>query len=277
MKKTQYGGNMKKFIKLLSILLCLCMLTGILASCQMPPFFFWPFGETKKDDSIFKFELNDDQESYTLVGFKSSSVTYYESLVLPDYYKGMPVTAVDGMAFATIPGLQIKQLHLPETMTTIQEDSFWHCDAIESVVIGPNVTGIEQSAFSHCENLKAVYGCQNVQYIEDRAFWDCPSLCEFYFSDTLTHIGISAFEETALTYVRIPDSVRTIEVYAFSECTSLTEMRIPETVETIEGGIVFGCTNLKSILCQPSKKPDGWSYSWSWDCEEYVQWGVYGN
>ena len=51
----------------------------------------------------------------------------------------------------------------------------------------------------------------------------------------------------SLTSVTIPNSVTTIEVYAFSVCTSLTSVTIPNSVKTIGQEAFSGCSSLTSV------------------------------
>ena len=62
-------------------------------------------------------------------------------------------------------------------------------------------------------------------------------------------VGIDAetFQESNITSITIPDSVKTIGNYAFSWCESLTSINIPDSVTTIGDGAFKGCSSLTSI------------------------------
>ena len=63
----------------------------------------------------------------------------------------------------------------------------------------------------------------------------------------VTQIGYSAFDRCdSLTSIEIPNSVISIELYAFS-CSGLTSITIPNSVITIKDGAFYGCKKLKSI------------------------------
>jgi BspA type Leucine rich repeat region (6 copies) len=57
---------------------------------------------------------------------------------------------------------------------------------------------------------------------------------------------------TSVTSVYIPDSVRSIGVYAFINCTGLTSVTIPNNVTSIGDGAFYGCTGLISITIPDS-------------------------
>ena len=56
----------------------------------------------------------------------------------------------------------------------------------------------------------------------------------------------------SLTSINIPNSVTTIEGWAFKECKSLTNINIPNSVTTIGKGAFSGCDSLTSITIPSS-------------------------
>ncbi|MCC8161014.1 MAG: leucine-rich repeat protein, partial [Oscillospiraceae bacterium] len=68
---------------------------------------------------------------------------------------------------------------------------------------------------------------------------------------TITAIGASAFEISEngenIESVTLPDTVTTIEEYAFCHCTSLAEIILPETLTTIGDAAFASCTSLTEI------------------------------
>jgi predicted phosphodiesterase len=73
-------------------------------------------------------------------------------------------------------------------------------------------------------------------------------LSEFKVPDTVKHIGNYAFSNCEkLTKIEIPNSVETIGYYAFSNCSGLKEIIIPDTVKKIGEGAFEKCINLENI------------------------------
>lgn len=70
--------------------------------------------------------------------------------------------------------------------------------------------------------------------------------------DGVKGIGLSAFENCGLSTVELPESVTTIETYAFRSCEKLEKIELPAGVKTIEEEAFAYCTVLKDI-----KLPDG--------------------
>ena len=63
----------------------------------------------------------------------------------------------------------------------------------------------------------------------------------------VTNIGANAFQESTLTSVVIPNSVTTIETYAFLNCYKLTSVVIPKSVTSIARGAFYSCENLLDV------------------------------
>ena len=59
--------------------------------------------------------------------------------------------------------------------------------------------------------------------------------------------SVKAAHNTALTYIQIPNTVKSIERNAFNGCTELVSINIPESVTSIEGSAFRGCNKLTSI------------------------------
>ena len=70
--------------------------------------------------------------------------------------------------------------------------------------------------------------------------------------DDVTTIGKQTFRESKLTNIIIPDSVTTIETYAFECTTYLTSITIPNSVTNIVDGMFALCSSLKNITIPDS-------------------------
>ena len=73
---------------------------------------------------------------------------------------------------------------------------------------------------------------------------------------TVTGIGEKAFaEQTTLTAINIPDTVKTIATRAFYGCTGLTELTIPASVTSIGNQIVYKCNSLETVYYNSTYTP----------------------
>ena len=81
------------------------------------------------------------------------------------------------------------------------------------------------------------------------SFLDIPSTIE---GKIVTTIGKAAFKDSSLKSITIPNSVTTIEEFAFGNCNSLKSITIPDSVTTIEGFVFYDCDSLTSITIPDS-------------------------
>jgi hypothetical protein len=68
--------------------------------------------------------------------------------------------------------------------------------------------------------------------------------------DTVTIIGASAFYNTSITSITLPNTITSIHDYAFYGCTGLTTLVLPNSVKMI-GKKSFYNTGLTSVTAPP--------------------------
>lgn len=99
-------------------------------------------------------------------------------------------------------------------------------------------------------NLIAVvmHGHKNIR---NKAFYECSSLASVTIGNSVTKIGENAFYRCGITSVTIPDSVISIEAYAF-QYSSLVSVTIGNSVTSIGGSAFHNCSSLKSVTMPDS-------------------------
>lgn len=123
----------------------------------------------------------------------------------------------------------------------------------ETVVFGDLVTEIPNSFFANNSSIKTIQIGNGVLTIGDKAFYSCENLSTIKWSKSLKHIGVSAFENTAITELNLPNGLETIDDFAFSNCSKLRSCFIPDTVN--EMGCNFtDCAMLQQIQLSSSLK-----------------------
>ena len=96
---------------------------------------------------------------------------------------------------------------------------------IKDLVIPNSVTSIGRYAFSDCTGLTSITIPNSVTSIGNRAFYGCSGLTSVTIPNSVTSIDYRAFEDCiGLTSITIPNSVTSIGDYAFSGCTGLTDV-----------------------------------------------------
>lgn len=145
-------------------------------------------------------------------------------------------------------GEEIKDLVIPNSITSIGDKVFECLSSLTSVTMHNNVTSIGISAFSGCSALTSITIPNSVTSIGNYAFENCSGLTSITIPNSLTSIGYSVFYGcTSLTSLSIPTNWKNINDGSFSGCTSLISITIPNGVTSIYNGAFQNCSGLTSI------------------------------
>ena len=170
-------------------------------------------------------------------------------------------------------------------------DSRENCNAIiksgktlvagcSSSVIPSGIQAIGNGAFSGCENLTNIIIPESVTEIDAYAFSGCTALAEVVIPDSVEYIEEGAFENSGLTSIEVPETVKNLNgvfcsceklktatvkgkldeyradcVFPFKDCTALETLTFLDCVRYIKEESCNGCKSLKNIYV-PAKKGD---------------------
>ena len=150
-------------------------------------------------------------------------------------------------------GKEVKDLVVPNSVTSIGNYAFQGCTGLTSVTIPNSVTYIGKSAFNGCSSLTSITIPNSVTSIEERVFIGCSGLTSVTIPNSVTSIGEAAFWCCdGLTSVTIPNSVTSIGKAAFYGCSGLPSINIPNSVTSIGESAFFSCSALTSITISNS-------------------------
>ncbi len=163
------------------------------------------------------------------------------------------VTSIGDAAFFQCRGLT--SITIENGVQSIDDNAFYLCIGLTSVTIPESVTSVGNRAFYLCWNLTSITIPENVTFIGMGAFGNCSGLTEFkgkFASDNghclIVNDTLKAFAPNCgLSEYTIPDGVKVIGDYAFSNCTGLASVTIPNSVTSIGAGAFYGCTGLTSV------------------------------
>jgi len=206
--------------------------------------------------------LSESKRTCAVIGSTSGPVG---ALELPDFpvKNGIEYTLVEIADYAFYYCRGLTSVEIPNSVKTIGDRAFYGCTGLTSVVIGNSVMSIGYEAFADCSGLKKsaypdnipnpfstgiafAYSAQGTT-IEDGVIFDRAKTTIYFAPVTLSG------EYT------IPESVTSIDQYAFYYCTKLTSVVIGNSVMSIGYSAFANCSGLKKSA-YPDNIPNPFSY-----------------
>lgn len=237
-------------------------------------------GEPITDDaSYYGFELNEDEQSYTIVRWFPSNP--YNKVIIPKTYNGLPVTVIDSNEYNYSQLADyITEIYIPDSVTTIGGSAFKRLPKVTHVTIPDSVTTIDGAAFLECTGLESIAIPDNVTYIGHSAFDGCTALADVTMPDADISIERFAFRDTAIfnspekrtdgvLYIdnhlisadktvrgdySIKPGTKSVAERAFEDCAQIKSITMPDGLIGIDHTAFRGCTGLESIVIPDSVK-----------------------
>ena len=252
--------------RLISLLVAVCMMITMLPLSAVTAFAAdtssSPDPEEIVGDYKYAYEVNADGNA-TITEFlgpvdPAKAPALYD-ITIPTTLGGCTVTGLGDYSFSGYLsaaqsnepyqfGRNIHSVTIPQSVTSIGDFAFSHCEKMDSLTINDATTSIGSWAFDECYKLTTLSLGKNITTIGDYAFLDCHTLDNVTIPPSVTSIGKSAFYRCyALTTLSLGENIEKIGSYAFAECRHLTNVTIPEKVETIEPYTFGWCLDLKYI------------------------------
>lgn len=114
--------------------------------------------------------------------------------------------------FSGLKGLQTLTI---KNVKTIDDGLFHDMPNLTTLTLGVGVEKIGARAFMNCEKLQAVTLPEGITSIADSAFLGCKSLYHINFPEGLKTIGRQSFWSTAIGWLKLPRSLKSLGVGAF--------------------------------------------------------------
>jgi hypothetical protein len=154
--------------------------------------------------------------------------------------------------------INLASIVLPASVKSIGSCAFSDCIGLTSFIFPESLETINSSAFNGCYGMDAIHIPQSVMTIAPGAFAGClgtftvdannPNyLAEdgvLYNKDKTTIVQCPTSKTGVFT---IPETVTTIDDYAFYNCNKLTSIKAPSILKTIGSMAFYYCTELSSL------------------------------
>ena len=169
------------------------------------------------------------------------------------------VQSLSDSAFVNCIALQ--RVVFSEGLTNISTSVFKNCTALQEVQLPDTLESIKSNAFENCNSLQRISLPASISELSATAFFDCISLSEVtiaaenpYYT-VVNGVLMTANQETLVFYppcmsqedYTVPETVKTIESYAFQDNTQLQSLIVPDTVETMESYACYDADSLKTV------------------------------
>lgn len=176
---------------------------------------------------------------------------YLKSVTLPDTLK-----TIGDLGFAHCELLE--QISLPEGLTSIGAKAFYNCASIEQFNLPDSVESIGNYAFGECASLESLYLSESLETIGNWMLARCDSLVNLTMSPQNANYysaGNCIIERGTHTLVLgclgsiIPNdgTIKIIGHHAFASQETLVSITLPDSVTTIETYAFDGCSSLVSV------------------------------
>lgn len=176
-------------------------------------------------------------------------------VVIPDGVK-----VIDYNAFSS--ALDLEKLIIPEGVEVISDKSFEYCFFLKEVILPHSLKKVGNRCFAIC-NIKELshplLKIENGLAIKDNRLLYCAdsSLKNVIIPEGIEIISASAFDMCDAESIVIPNSVKSIEFFAFGGCTNLKSVKLPEGLKVIEAYAFAFCEELGPVIIPRSVESIG--------------------
>ena len=221
-------------------------------------------------------------DSVTSIG----DYAFYDCSSLTSVTIGNSVTSIGGSAFYHCSSLT--SVTIGNSLTSIGDEAFGWCSSLTSITIPNSVTSIGREAFYHCSSLTSITIPNSVTSIGYKAFMmtsltsvtltgsTIESFCQSTTNKELYYAELYYVDGEAYHYDRkielnnqeindliIPNSVTSIEDYAFYNCSSLTSITFEAITPPIIGEYAFSGVSRSIPVYVPCGTVSVYNAAWS--------------
>lgn len=161
---------------------------------------------------------------------------------------------------------ELRSVSLPGTLGSLGGMAFYGCRSLPEVLIPAEVYEIGEDAFYSCLSLYAIrVDDANTRYWDDEGvlFGDATLICypaarpaeRYEIPSGTEKVGVCAFSYSTLKEIFIPETVRSFDATALTDCYSLRSVEVAwgNWYYTAREGVLF-TGSLQTLICYPMKK-----------------------
>ncbi len=169
----------------------------------------------------------------TLTKIGEDVFAYNENLVKVTLTDGLKLLGEEMFGYCP----KLTEIKIPDSVKELEKYIF-RDTGIVNVTLPAGITTVTNQVFRDCSALEKVTLPEGVELIDSMAFMNCVNLKEINIPSTVTKINSEAFSGcTSLEELVLPEGLETIGSKCFSGCTSLKKLVIPASVITVTAGV----------------------------------------
>ncbi len=219
---------MKK-LKLLLIVFALSLLVFVMACDKEKLFIYDDIGYTLLSDGTYEVALCN----------KTGDI------VIPAEQEGIRVSKIGDYAFYSC--TEITSVKIPDSIANIGNYAFSGCTSLTEIIIPDNVTYVGEGAFDDCTNLESLTIGKAINGL-NACFHNCNALKNVTITSGATKIPKNTFWHlSGITEIILPDSLETIEEFAFDGCSNLKTVKFGQGVKHVGENAFQNCESLEKV------------------------------
>ena len=204
-----------------------------------------------------KVNYNGEDYPVTTIGVMAFADSKTDKIIIP-----ATVTDIEGCAFWRV---SATKLEIPSTVKRIGEYCFTHC-AIDSLLFPESMDDLVMPTrpFMYTDMGTLVAPLATVKYIRlpqglteisEKMFMNVDLSRGIDIPESVTSIGVSAFERSNLKEIHLPEGLTYLGPHAFASCWSLKSITIPAGVKKITS-CLFADTPLDTLYIKNPTPPE---------------------
>ncbi len=217
---------------------------------------------------VLVFKTNEDEKSVSVLSSVVDKSQLSGTIVIPDYYNGLPVTEIGKNAFYDANASyhnpftgdncndMTSNFRLPSKLEKIGDYAFAFCTKIKNINLPSTVKSIGEGSFLYCMRLTNI-NLSEVENFGYGAFSDCKALNTVKLSKNIQKFDALVFNETPIISNLVGDKILADYILYEVENKELEEYKVSENVTLIAGGAFMGMEKLKNLTLPENIKLGG--------------------